>query len=290
MAMSGGGYGGYGGPDDYYQQDANGNHNHGGGGHHALSNGVGGDGGGSGMEHEQDDPEESLRLHERIKEVDVECCRRHAAANDTQTLLEDREIARLATEMEVKELKAQHEEKLRIYRDKARKIHEQCSVGDNRIKELQDGQKKLDEEMKDARLYLREMIVKAKSQEREAVLNEERRKDASASGSYSCEGANGGTASPGAESPAASYAHSGKSANGGGMGRRTQPSTGDPFAPRKTSTGAGAGAGAEAGAAAPGERGKRPQGKSSRSGAHPKPVDQMRQAFMEDTLTNFYGL
>lgn len=52
--------------------------------------------------------------------------------------VQDRAIARLATEREVKELQQQHEEKLKMYRQKEREINEACDIVDNRIKELQE--------------------------------------------------------------------------------------------------------------------------------------------------------
>lgn len=62
------------------------------------------------------------------------CCGRAPACVHVQ----DRAIARLATEREVKELEAQHEEKMQIYQAKATEINEKCVLGDQRIKELQD--------------------------------------------------------------------------------------------------------------------------------------------------------
>lgn len=38
----------------------------------------------------------------------------------------------------MKELEQQHEEKMKIYRTRAREINEKCVIGDQRIKELQD--------------------------------------------------------------------------------------------------------------------------------------------------------
>ena len=151
-------------------------------------------------------------------------------------------------------------------------------------------QKKLDLEMRTARLRLREMIDQAKTQEREAILNEERKRQGSSSGTGAYSGTNGGAASPGpgprpgsgSGSGSAAASYDAKMANGSSMGRRTQSSTGAPFAPRRASTGTGAGESTE--------RGKRPQGKLGRSGAQPKPIDQMRQTFVEDTLTDFFGL
>lgn len=150
--------------------------------------------------------------------------------------------------------------------------------------------------MRNARLRLRERIDHAKTQEREAILNEERRRHQHTHGSHSgsggVSGTNGGAASPGARAGAgsgsATASYDGKSANGGSMGRRTQSSTGAPFAPRRASMGTGAGASASAAA----ERGKRSQVKSAvgRSNAQPKAIDQMRQTFVEDTLTDFFGL
>lgn len=144
--------------------------------------------------------------------------------------------------------------------------------------------------MRDARLKLREMIDLAKEQERKAIINEDRRRHASASGA--CAGSsNGGTSSPAAAAAAAGR-YDGKSANGGSVGRHTQSSTGAPFAPGRPSmgTGAGGGDGTAAAAAAAAQRSKRPQGKPGSSGAQPKPFDQMRQTFVEDTLTDFFGL
>ena len=153
-------------------------------------------------------------------------------------------------------------------------------------------QKKLDLEMRTARLRLREMIDQAKTQEREAILNEERKRHESSSGTGAFSGTNGGAASPGpgprpgsgsgSGSGSAAASYDAKMANGSSMGRRTQSSTGAPFAPRRASTGTGAGESTE--------RGKRPQDKLGRSGAQPKPIDQMRQTFVEDTLTDFFGL
>lgn len=55
-----------------------------------------------------------------------------------RTLAQERAIARLVTEREVKEMQQQHQEKEEIYREKAREINEKCVMGDNRIKELQE--------------------------------------------------------------------------------------------------------------------------------------------------------
>lgn len=50
--------------------------------------------------------------------------------------MQDRAIARLATEREMNKMQEEHEEKIKIYKEKAREIHEKCVIGDNRIKEL----------------------------------------------------------------------------------------------------------------------------------------------------------
>lgn len=126
----------------------------------------------------------------------------------------------------------------------------------------------------------RQKIDERKKQIREAILSEERRRRASASGS------DGRAAGAAATAEAAS--HDGKSANGVDMGRRTQSSTGASFAPRRASTGTGTGTGTKAAVEGGGQR---PHGKSGRSNAQqPKPYEQVRQNFVEDTLTEFFGL
>eukprot|EP00903_Cladosiphon_okamuranus_P016052 g14820.t1 len=281
MAMPGGGHGGYGSQIEY--QDANGHHG-GGGGHHTHNNGNGAGGGSvNGIEHghELADAEEGRRLKAYMEELDVECERCHHAANETQTLLENRAIARLATEVEAKEIVQQHEEKLKMYRIMEIESKEACVIGDNRIKLLQERQERTNEDMRKQRDKMRQMIETAKVAERKAIMNEERRRHASTSASGAGAGvvsssSDGGAAKPAAGAPAASY-------NGGGMFRRMQSSSGARFAPRRASTGTEAGAGTA-------QRSRRPQAHRGSSGVQPKPVDQMRQTFMEDTLTDFFGL
>lgn len=60
------------------------------------------------------------------------------AGVDVCVRVQDRAIARLSTEKEFKELKAQHDERVKTYEERAREINEKCVIGDNRIKELQE--------------------------------------------------------------------------------------------------------------------------------------------------------
>lgn len=132
----------------------------------------------------------------------------------------------------------------------------------------------------------REIIEQAKKEEREAIelqrqaQEEERcRRQASASGDF------GGPTGSGAMAAAAAPTGA---ANGGyprkvhGMNRRTQSSTGDPFLSGRVSTEAGHAGRRVGGAAA--------ESGSNGSGRQPNTFEQLRQACMEDTLTDFFGL
>lgn len=142
-----------------------------------------------------------------------------------------------------------------------------------------------DEDMKKSLKKRHEIIDQAKKEEREAIeaqyqLEQERlRRQASASGDF---GATGGNAMAGAASaaPAANGGHPRK--GGYGMNRKTQSSTGEPFAARRESAEGGAAAGT----------GGRTSGEvvSNGNGRQPKAFEQLRQACVEDTLTDFFGL
>lgn len=142
-----------------------------------------------------------------------------------------------------------------------------------------------DEDMKKSLKKRHEIIDHAKKEEREAIenqyqLEQERfRRQASASGDFSGAGSNTMAAASSA-APAANGTYPRKT--GYGMNRRTQSSTGEPFFSRRESTEAVAAAG----------RGGRASGEvvSNGNGRQPRAFEQLRQACVEDTLTDFFGL
>ncbi|CAM9438919.1 unnamed protein product [Scytosiphon promiscuus] len=280
MAASGGGYGGYGGGPHSY------NYNN----HDIMNGGYGSNGGGGAMadldarEQELKQEEEEMRaLYSLMEDLEKKCFQDERAAKDVQDTLVERAMERLEIEKDVRMMMEAHEEKVKVYRQKAADINEACSIRESMIKELQQKVQQSKEDVEKSLKKRHEITKQAKKEEREAIENqhlaeqERLRRQASASGDLSGTGG----------ASAASTANGGYLRRGGfGMNRRTQSSTGESFFSRRESTDAAAAA----------ARGGRASGRASGevvpngNGRQPRPFEQLRQACVEDTLTDFFGL
>ncbi|CAM9419017.1 unnamed protein product [Hapterophycus canaliculatus] len=281
MAASGGGYGGYGGGSHAY------NYNHDG-----INGGYGSNLGGGGMadldarEQEMRQEEEEMRsLYSLMEDLERKCFQDERVAREIQETLERRAMARLDIERDVRMTIEEHNEKVKVYLQKAADINEACGIGDSMIKDLQQKVQQSAEDMQKFLKKRQEIIDQAKKEEREAIenqyqLEQERfRRQASASGDFSAAGSAAmTTAASAAQAANGAYPRKG----GFGMNRRTQSSTGEPFYTRREPTETGAAAG----------RGGRAAGEavSNGNGRQPKGFEQLRQACVEDTLTDFFGL
>ncbi|CAM9579831.1 unnamed protein product [Pylaiella littoralis] len=318
MAMFGGG-GAYGGPSAYnhnnghpnhHSHGSNGAHAHGStnGGHHytqSSGNGMGmGIGIGTGP-HEYDDAddegEEGKRETARLKEVWTVLEDKYydaaAIATEKQELLEMRAVARLEIEKGVRKMQEAHEQKLKVYRAKAKEIKAVLSVRDEEIKLRQQKAKNADEEMQKFLRHRQEIINQAKNQEREAILNEERARIQQEAAEASGGGGGGdgysrdGRHSSGAAATAAANGGRSGAAGARDMGRRTQSSTGASFFGRnaRQPTHAAA-AGNDERRAEVGEGGSSRPGPPRANAQQPKEFKQIRQTCVEDTMNNFFGL
>ncbi|CAM9384892.1 unnamed protein product [Ectocarpus sp. 12 AP-2014] len=314
MAMPGGGYGGYGGGDGYNHAGSNGVHSSTNGGHHSYG-GKGGVGMMDGRHKEEEEEEEEEDLSElegRVLQLENEKHIHQHLAHDTQAKLEMRAVAHLEVERGVRRMQQAHEEKVKAFLLKAQEINEDCRIRDNKIKELQQISHDMDEEMAQALTKRKETVEQVKREEREVFRNQERseersKRHASSSGHYG--GGSGDYSSGGGGGGGGGHSNGGMGmgmvARVGDMGRRTQSSSGVSFSPRGAYAGngvAGGRGGGGRGIAAGRERGggggggahyfgrSCAGGAAAQSNAQPKPFEQIRQACVEDTLTDFFGL
>ncbi|CAM9784193.1 unnamed protein product [Ectocarpus sp. 4 AP-2014] len=306
MAMPGDGYGGYGGGDGYNHAGSNGVHSSNNGGHHSY-----GYKGGVGMmdgrhqEEEEEEHEEDLReLEAQVLRLENEKHIHQNLAHDTQAKLEMRAVAHLEVERDVRTVQQTHEGKVKAFLLKAQEINEDCRIRDNKIKELQQISHDMDEEMAQALTKRKETVEQVKREEREAFRNQERSEErskrhssssghhGSSSGDYSSGGGGGGGHSNGGMGMGMGMGN-GMVARVGDMGRRTQSSSGVFFSPRGAYAGngvAGGRGGEGRGIAAAARDRESVGGAAAQSNAQPKPFEQIRQACVEDTLTDFFGL
>ncbi|CAM9613268.1 unnamed protein product [Ectocarpus sp. 6 AP-2014] len=298
MAMPGGGYGGYGGGDGYNHAGSNGVHSSNNGGHHTYG-GKGGGGMMDGRNQEEEEEEDLSGLEALVLQLENEKHADQHLAHDTQAMLEMRAVAHLEVERGVRRMQQTHEEKVKAFLLKAQDINEDCRIRDNKIKELQQISHDMDEEMAQALTKRKETVEHVKREEREAFRNHERSEErskryasssghfGSASGDYSSGGGGGGHSNGGLGMGMGMVPRIGE------MGRRTQSSSGVSFSPRGAYAGnrvAGGRGGEGRGIAAAGRDRESAGGAAAQSNAQPKPFEQIRQACVEDTLTDFFGL
>ncbi|CAB1120478.1 unnamed protein product [Ectocarpus sp. CCAP 1310/34] len=298
MAMPGGGYGGYGGGDGYNHAGSNGVHSSNNGGHRSYrgKGGVGVMDGRHQEEEEEEDEEDLSSLEALVLKLEEEKHTDQHLAHDTQAKLEMRAVAHLEVERGVRRMQQAHEEKVKAFLLKAQEINEDCRIRDNKIKELQQLSHEMDEEMAQALTKRKETVEQVKREEREAFRNQERseerpKRHASSSGHFGS--GSGEYSSGGGGGHSNGGMGMGMVARVGDMGRRTQSSSGVSFSPRGAYVGNGVAGGRAGGGreiAAAGRDRESAGGAAAQSNAQPKPFEQIRQACVEDTLTDFFGL